>query len=313
MNTQIPLKYSQNLLRDTQLIETLISLSDLTKKDTVLDIGAGKGIISQVLAEKVSKVIAVEKDQKLFLLAKQNLRLLKNVELRNEDFLNSKLPKNEYKVFANIPFSITSEITKKLFESENPPISAYLFMQKEAASRFLGSPLYKESLLSLLYKPIYSIKTIYNFRREDFDPVPSKDVVMIEFKLKTKTDIDNRNYPLYRDFVSFAFNRWKPNIKLALKGTLSNLQLKIISSNLGFSLDDKPSELSYELWQKLFKEFIQIVPKYKQRYVLGSFAKININQMHMKKVNKENLERTLQDKIDNPRPPKRNAWRGRKY
>jgi len=185
-------------------------------------------------------------------------------------------------------------------------------MQKEAAEKFVGNPLFKESLSSILYKPLYTTKIIYNFRPDDFDPVPSKDVCMVEFKLKNKFDIETKNYVSYRDFVTYAFNRWKPNIKLALRGVFSNLQLKILSTNLGFDLESKPSEISYVTWLKLFVEFNKIVPKYKQRMILGSFAQMNVNQLNMRKVNKNNLDKALEERINNPKP-KKNEWRGKRW
>lgn len=312
-NYQIPLKYSQNLIKDANLIDNLISLTDLNRNDLVLDIGAGKGVISKELSKRVKQVVAIEKDSNLYEKAKENLRLIENVELKNNDFLSYRLPDKEYKVFSNIPFSLTLEITKKLFEEDNRPTIAYLFMQKEAAEKFVGHPLFRESLSSLIYKPLYTSKIIYNFRPEDFEPVPSKDVCLIEFKLKPRADIDPKNYVLYRDFVSFALNRWKPNVKSALRGTFSNLQLKILASNLKFDLESKPTEVSYENWIALFKEFVKIVPRYKQRYVLGSFAEMNVNQMNMRKINKNNLEKALEERIANPKPPKKNAWRGKRW
>lgn len=313
MNYQIPLKYSQNLIKDSNLIDNLISLTDLGRNDTVLDIGAGKGVISKELARRVKQVIAIEKDTDLYQKAKENLSQIENIELKNNDILAYRLPEKEYKVFSNIPFSLTLEITKKLFEEDNRPTIAYLFMQKEAAEKFVGNPLFNESLSSLLYKPLYTCKIIYNFRKDDFDPVPSKDVCMIEFKLKPRSDIDPKMYSLYRDFVTFTFNRWKPNIKMSLRGTFSNLQLKILSTNLKFNLENKPSEIEYDTWIALFKEFIKIVPRYKQRFVLGSFAEMNVNQMNMRKINKNNLDKALEERINNPKPPKKNAWRGRKW
>lgn len=296
MNHQIPLKYSQNFVRDSGLIKTLISISDLSSKDIVLDIGSGNGIIAKELSKRVKKVIAIEKDKEWFEVSKRNLIGINNIEIRNQDFLDFRLPKEEYKVFANIPFSITSEIIKTLFESSNPPVSAYLFMQKEAATRFLGYPLVKESLLSLLYKPFYTVKVVYNFRKEDFNPIPSKDVCLVEFKVKARPEVFEHSYPIYRDFITYSLNRWKPNIKLALKGLFSNLQLKILAKNLEFDLEAKPTEIDYPTWLKLFKEFIKIVPKYKQKLILGSYAKLNINQLNMRKVNKENLEKALLQK-----------------
>lgn len=312
MNYQIPLKYSQNFIKDEKLVEMLLSICDFNKEDLVLDIGTGLGTIAKPLSNKVKQVIALEKDPEVYLKAKDNLRLIKNIELKNNDILAYSLPTKNYKVFSNIPFSLTLEITKKLFESDNRPSVAYLFMQKEAAEKFIGQPLFNESLSSILYKPLYSIKIVYNFNKEDFEPVPSKEVCLVEFKLKKTFDIESKNYPMFRDLVAYAFNRWKPNIKLSLKGVFSNLQLKILATNLGFSLEAKPSELTYAQWVELYKQFVKIVPRYKQNSVIGSFAKVNVNQIKMRKVNKNNLDESLEKrrfKVE----PKKNAWRGKRW
>jgi 23S rRNA (adenine-N6)-dimethyltransferase len=290
MHTQIPLKYSQNFIRDPKLVDVLVELADLDHSDTVLDIGTGDGIIARSLAKHVHKVIAIEKDSGLFLKAKENLRELKNVEVILDDIVRFKLPRSSYKVFANIPFSITAEIVKKLFEDENPPKAAHLFMQKEAALKFCGAPLANESLSSLLYKPFYDIKVVYNFKKEDFDPIPSKDVCLLEFKQKEKFNVAPQQYPEYRDFVTYFLTRWKSNIKQDLKGVFSNLQTKILAERLGFSLDAKPTELNYDTWLNLYKEFNKIVPPYKKRIIRGSFLQLNLNQLNMRRTNQNNLE-----------------------
>lgn len=302
MNNQIPLKYSQNFITSSRLITELIELSNIKHTDLVLDIGSGEGIISKELSKHAKYVVGIEKDPNLFKKSTVTLDGINNVEIINGDFLKFNLPKEDYKVFANIPFSITAEITRKLLDSYNPPVAAYLFMQLEAATRYVGSPSYNESLLSLLYKPNFSIKIIHNFRRMDFNPAPSKDVCLVEFILKEIPDFNAKEYLLYKDFVTYALNRWKPNIKLALKGVFSNLQLKILSTNLKFSLESKPTELNYKTWVLLFKEFIKITPRYKQNLVKGSTDKLILNQKKMRDTNKLNLLNRINDKSTDSKP-----------
>lgn len=144
--------YSQNLLINDNLIEKLVSLSTIDLYDTVLEIGAGKGIITKQLLKKAGSVVVFEIDQEF-------VNILKSIPdnkliVKNGNFLDFDLPKDRYKVFSNIPFNKTSEIVKRLLFSDNPPTDTYLVVQKEAVERFAGKPFdSKNSLLSVLFNP----------------------------------------------------------------------------------------------------------------------------------------------------------------
>ena len=143
------LSISQNFLTSRKTIERLIARTTLSKSDTVLEIGAGKGHITKALSEKCRSVISYELDQSLY--AKLKPKLKDNVKLYCTDFLKCKLPGQPYKVFANIPFSRTSAIIRKLTTSDNLPTAIWLVIEKGAAKRFAGLP--TENLSSLLLKP----------------------------------------------------------------------------------------------------------------------------------------------------------------
>ncbi len=128
------LKNSQNFIKDKNLVRRLIQQSKITKKDTVIEIGAGTGAITEELAKVAGRVVAFEVDTELFKYLSAHLSdKYSNLKLVRDNFLNCKLPtKGKYKIFANIPFNLTSVITKKITSSKNPPTDSFLFMQKEA-------------------------------------------------------------------------------------------------------------------------------------------------------------------------------------
>lgn len=101
------------------------------------------------------------------------------------DFLKYKISvKEPYKVCANIPFNITADIVKKVFEADNPPEDIYFIMLYEAFLKYSGQPFYNESLRSLLYKPWFSAELIYEFKPSDFYPVQMHEYVLLTFKEK---------------------------------------------------------------------------------------------------------------------------------
>jgi len=281
---QIPLKYSQNFLKNNSVIERIVELSRINKNDLVIEIGPGEGNITQVLSKYASRVIAIEKDENLFTKVKIALSNKANIELINADFLDYKLPlKDKYKVFSNIPFSVTSEILKKLAYRSNPPEVMFLFMQKETALKLIGKP---ESQTSLSLKPFFESKIIYQFSRQDFYPIPSVEVVLVEIK-KIKPLIDLKYKIQYRDFIIYGFNQWKPNVRQALRKVFSNLQLKILATNWNFNLDSRPSDLTFEQWLGLYKDFLELVPPYKQKVIKGSEVSLTKQQQGMRKKNFE--------------------------
>ena len=123
------LKNSQNFLINKNLVRNLIVKSKLEKNDTVIEIGPGKGIITNLLAEYVGNVIAIEYDENLFrILVSQNK--FENIEYVYGDFLKYHLPsKQRYKVFSNIPFQITADIIKKITEDNNSAEEIFLIVQ----------------------------------------------------------------------------------------------------------------------------------------------------------------------------------------
>ena len=239
------LTISQNFLTSRKTIDRLISKTTLSKSDTVLEIGAGKGHITKALSKRCQCVISYELDQSLY--AKLKPQLKDSVKLYHADFLKCRLPKQPYKVFANIPFSRTSEIIRKLTTSEDLPTAIWLVMEKGAAKRFLGLP--TESPSSLLLKPFYDGKIIWHFNREDFHPAPRVDTVLLELKLKQQYDISPYQRSAFSDFINHS-------IKHGIYGSHALLTKKQVSTALKLaSLPQIPisGDISYIQWLCLFR------------------------------------------------------------
>ncbi len=206
---------SQNFLRGRGLTKSLISASGISWKDLVLEIGAGSGIITEHLLSLSRKVIAVEVDKGLYTLLSGRLGKNKSLELICGNFLEIDLPKKPYKVFSNIPFSITGEIIKKLLFSDNPPDSCNLIVQKEAAEKFMVNKR-NNSMLSILFYPWFEIKISHTFKRTDFNPSPNVDLCLLQITKRYIPFVTSDHKSKYRDFVVFKFtksrgvNQWSP-------------------------------------------------------------------------------------------------------
>jgi 23S rRNA (adenine-N6)-dimethyltransferase len=256
---------AQNFLRSSKLVRSLLDISSIEASDIVYEIGPGRGMITAELARIARKVIAIEKDPVLVQGLRKRFQDVNNVEIRESDFLNYRMPNGEYKIFANIPYNITTDIVRKILYL--PPISseAYLVVQKEAAEKFSGSP--KETQFSILAKPLFDFQIIRGLRRTDFEPVPNVASVLLHIRKRHSVLVLEKDTFLYRSFVRYGFGRWRNNLKLIFKPIFTYQQWKRLSKELHFALDATPSKLTFEQWLGLFECFKQRVPDSKQAYI----------------------------------------------
>lgn len=243
---------SQNFITNRKLIQRIIRLTDISVNDTVLEIGTGKGHLTEVLCEKAGSVCSVEIDQKLYENARERLTPCNNLKLVHGDFLKYNLPtKGTYKVFSNIPYFITTQIVEKLTRVSNPPTDIWLVMEKGAAKRFMGMP--KETGKSLLLKVNWSIKIVYHFRREDFHPMPAVDSVLVHFSRKEKADLDRKEYCEFEQFIAHSL---KYGI-CGRNGLLTKRQVSVALKQAGLPHTHEDGVTLYIQWLCLFRCYLQ--------------------------------------------------------
>jgi 23S rRNA (adenine-N6)-dimethyltransferase len=270
------------LLKNPRFVSSLLNKTDIDSKDTVVEIGAGAGVITGQLLDKVKKVIAIEYDKDLVDELYRSFSKYSNLEIVKTDFLTWKLPSYPYKVFSNIPFNITADIITKLLESENSPESTYLIMQDKAAERFIGEPVGDNSQASILLKPFFNMGIVTKINRDQFEPRPNVNTVLAKFIKKEYPLIKYENWQEYRDFVIYGYNQWKPTILEAFGEVFSYKQSKIIKRNFGVG-GMKPSELNIEQWVKVFETYKQYVPEFKKEKVRGAENRLKRQQKGLEK------------------------------
>jgi 23S rRNA (adenine-N6)-dimethyltransferase len=203
------IKYTQNFLKDVQLVEKIVSLADIKAGDIVLEIGPGKGIITKVLAEKVTEsgqVIAVELDQTFATQLTSDFASLTQIKIVNSDireFAFDSLDSN-YKVFSNVPFNITSELLELLLNPQTGATNAHLILQTDSLIDINKYGAVGETFKSLLIKPLYDIKLVHKFVSTDFSPEPGIETGLFAFSKYEKPLIDAELYDLYKDFLAFV-------------------------------------------------------------------------------------------------------------
>lgn len=175
---------SQHFLKNPRLALILIGHSNLKKRDLVVEIGAGSGVITSALSKRVRKVIAIEPDAATAEKLRANLarRGCNNVEVVERDFMDYELPDEPYKVFSNPPFHLSSAIVHKLIAAKNPPEAFYLILQKQFALKLLNTDRHYTSQLGLQLIQKYQTKIRLPLKPTDFTPPPAVPTVLFEAK-----------------------------------------------------------------------------------------------------------------------------------
>ena len=192
-----PLKgLGQNFLIDKSVLRKIIESAALKPSDIVLEIGPGIGTLTQELAKKVKKVIAVEKDRKMIEILRKVLEGLPRTEpkvlvrgwnVRNVEIIRGDILKLDpkpyalkpYKVVANLPYYIVSPVIRKFLESKNPPKEMILMVQKEVAQRICAKPP-KMSILAVSVQFYAKTEILFYVSKNSFWPRPKVDGAVIK-------------------------------------------------------------------------------------------------------------------------------------
>ncbi len=235
-------QYSQNFLRSPQLVEELVRKSNLKKEDIVYDIGAGSGVIASVLSKKVKKVVAVEYDPRIAKTLQLNMGSHPNVTVEIADALSVKFPKTPYKIFANIPFHLSSPIVHAFYNSPAGPEAAYLIVQKQFGRKLEASDTsHFTSQLGMLIGAEYKVKVIKNLKKSDFWPHPAVDTVCIEMVKRAQPLVPKNKLSAYERYTKECFSDPKKLAKLPLE-------------TIGMKKGGSPSRVSLDQWVLLFHE-----------------------------------------------------------
>ncbi|WP_422486773.1 16S rRNA (adenine(1518)-N(6)/adenine(1519)-N(6))-dimethyltransferase RsmA [Gudongella sp. DL1XJH-153] len=213
----------QNFLIDGNIVRKIVRGAEITKEDYVLEIGPGMGTLTEELALKAKKVVAIEIDERLRPILSETLEPYDNVEVVYGDVL--KLPLREIieekcdgqpvKVVANLPYYVTTPIIGKLIEEELPFESISVMVQKEVADRMVAKPHTKEYGSLTLFVGFYTEPQIMmKVPKTVFMPQPKIDSSVI--KLKIRETLPDTNRDSYFKLVRAAFSKRRKTLINAL-------------------------------------------------------------------------------------------------
>ena len=235
-------KFGQNFLIDDSVLTGTVEAASITKDDTVLEIGPGIGTMTQYIAERAGKVVAVEIDKMLIPILEDTLSDYHNVKVINEDILKVDIEKivheenngKPVKVVANLPYYITTPILMRLLESELPIESITVMVQKEVADRMAQKPGSKDYGALSLAVQFYTEPSIVQIVPPScFIPQPGVDSAVIHLRCHKNPPVEVIDSKFMFAVIRGAFSQRRK--------TLSN---GVANANIGLTRDQVVTALS---------------------------------------------------------------------
>ena len=228
LNHTRPKKHlGQNFLVNPETLKIILDAGAVTGSDTVIEIGAGLGCLTEVVAQHAERVIAVEVDELLYNALASQFSTNSRVQLLNADILkleiNSLLSHGTrttpptFKVIANLPYSITTPILWRLFAHHKQIHSCVLMMQKEVAERIVAGPGGKDYGALTIGVGYYAEATlIATLSPENFYPAPKVDSALLRLEMRKTPKVTVENEEFFFKVVRTAFRTRRKMLKNAL-------------------------------------------------------------------------------------------------
>lgn len=262
----------QHWLYDYATLESICDSADVQAGDAVLEIGPGLGTLTRKLLTRGAHVTAVEYDHDLAANLSKTLQadhledgpidsgVLANLTVVESDILRfnlQQLPKG-YKVVANIPYYLTSNLIRVLCESANPPARAALLIQKEVAERVAAGP-GDMSLLSVSAQYYCEVSLGVFVPARLFTPPPKVDSQVLELRFRENslfTDVDTKQF--FR-LVRAGFSQKRKTLLNTLSAglALSKDDTKNMLAAAGIDPSTRAQALSLDQWHTLYQAWLR--------------------------------------------------------
>jgi 16S rRNA (adenine1518-N6/adenine1519-N6)-dimethyltransferase len=252
---ELPAKKSlgQHWLRDEASLQAMCQAANVQSEDTVLEIGPGQGTLTELLVQQAKQVVAVEFDQKLAAELPKQIKT-GNLQIIHQDILSfdfTSLPHN-YKLVANIPYYLTSNLIRVISETPNSPRSATILVQKEVAQRVAAEP-GDMSLLSVTAQFYWQVSLGREVAAELFTPPPKIDsqILIMQRRPQPLFDVDTKAF--FR-LVKAGFAQRRKTLLNSLGGGLhfSREETEKLLHAANIEPARRAQTLSLEEWHNLY-------------------------------------------------------------
>ena len=212
----------QNFLVNEKIAQRIVDAAEITDDEDILEIGPGRGILTERLARMGKSLTAVEKDKWLYTVMKQRLRG-ENIKIIEGDIMKVDTPNIDV-IVSNIPYSISSPLLFRLFESKWD--RAIIMFQEEFANRLIATHGTKQyGRLTVMASMHVKCKKLFRVSRNMFLPQPKVHSVVVELKREIP-DYGVKDLEVFDKVVRAIFTHRRKTLKNALKTGFENLEIE---------------------------------------------------------------------------------------
>lgn len=241
----------QNFLTDKNLQQKIIAACGFTRSDSVLEIGAGGGALTRLIAEEAGELYSLEIDERLFAGLQKEFKDISSARIIHADILKTDIRKllgeegRPVKVFGNIPYYITTPIIEHLLEYRAVISQVFLTVQKEFGERMTASPGSKTyGSLSCFVQYYTEPKILFIIKRNSFFPRPKVDSCFLRMEIRKELPLGPEKEKQFFKVVRAAFNQRRKTLRNSLKGHFPQERLEGFFRASGKSKNTRPEELS---------------------------------------------------------------------
>ncbi len=254
----------QNFLVDENVLTRIVKTVNISPDDRILEIGPGKGALTALLAQTGKHVVAVELDRRLVAFLQEKFRQAGNIEVVEDDILQTDFSRllagrwsGRWKVAANLPYNISSQILFKFMDNRNFFSELVLMLQKEVGERLVAQPSCKEyGILSVFCRLYFDVSRELLVRPGSFRPIPKVDSLVLKFRVLETARVDVGDELFFRTVVRSAFAKRRKTLWNCLKSAFTHInenKLERVLQECGIDARRRGETLSLEEFAALAK------------------------------------------------------------
>lgn len=219
--------FGQNFLVDGNYINKIIAALAPQSSETIIEIGSGRGALTEKLVASGANIIAIELEREMLAVLKEKFENFENFQLIESDALKIdysrfQIPDSKLKLAANLPFYISTAILQKLIEQREVFSEMILMFQREVVERITAREGNKErGFLSVLVQNYLTVEKLFDVPPNAFRPAPKVWSAVV--RLQPKIEIGIKNEEIFREIISAAFRQKRKTIFNNLKNSGENL------------------------------------------------------------------------------------------
>ncbi len=253
--------FGQNFLVERGVLQEIVRAAEITPSDTILEVGAGTGVLTRELAQQAGRVVAVELERDMLALLAKTTGAYRNVEriAGNLLFLDPTevFGQTPYKLVANLPYYITAPTFRHFLESGNPPRMMIVMVQFEVAQRLTAQP-GDLSLLAVSVQLYGHPQIVARVPARAFYPAPKVDSAIVRIDVQEQAALQPGERDSFFKIVQAGFSERRKQLHNSLTHGLhhKNEEIRAWLATAGIDASRRAETLSIAEWLQLWRVIV---------------------------------------------------------